>query len=1288
MAMDYVLSLAAEVGSVDDKSIKAAQKIVQNYFDSKKIELDFTTKATGKGLGTAMKTIQNGVNAAYANTVKRIKVAQEEIDKALSQGRTGSVLKLSADLKKLQLDLENVKNTAQETGIKLHDVGEIDIAAGSLATKLKTESVVMKSLEDALNSLSAAKQRYFQQQMAANEAREKGKNTHQELTDIYRQELVEAEEVVRQQMEVAKQHGLGEKAAEKYTKSIKNTNRELEKYQKKQEIAKLSQKKFVDGLKDGMNMFSGYQLGLRAVQAAVQLLARALNNAMEIIKELNKHMTDVQMVAMTSSEETAELADSYSKLAKQLGATTEEIAEGSVEWLRQGKTLEEVESLMEATMTMSKVGAISAADATEYLTSTLNGYKMSAQDAMSVVDKMSAVDLAAATSVEELALALQKTANMARTTGVELDEIIGMIATVSEVTRQAPEIIGTSFKTLFSRMTQVAAGKEIDDEGEKLNDVETTLNRAGIALRSSQNDWRDMYDVLSDVADKWKELDDTQRAQIATALGGTRQKEIVLALMENWDRVAKYVKISEQSAGSASEKMQYYLESIEGATKKLKATWEDFVYSKGTVKFITGIINLATSLLDVLNKIGSWFAKFGYTSEDFKKEADDTQSKIQDNIDRINEINAMSWQDKTSKIIEEKKALEEENAELERNLKLQREKEMSSLKKEISKGFGAEVTSKASGETTRYNAVDFEKFRGSAPVENYQIKVLGAEDAIKDYQELIRMVEESNSVTEEQQEKIDAVNNTYEYAIAKLKAMKEAYDNGVAGSRQLTDEERNLIQISDDLINALNDKRQATNEAEQALVSNAKKLIENEKDADKARAALTEFVKTEIILNSSKLDLSQQISELKAVAEAAGAATTAIGALGTVQSVIKGGQPFFQYNGKLYRSQQEALSDYWSDLSGLTKPGNYFTDSPIGVVGSGGSGSSDPNAGLKKAAQNQIKLLNKMKDKLNDIIDGINDKWDKEADALEKANDKLEQQIEYQKLLEAMAKAKTQKKMIYKDGRFQYLEDTEAISKAQSELDEFYRKKDLQDKKDNIEEQRKLELGDLEDQVKYLDKKIDYWNDYIDRLDTEFAAFMDIFDDFIEKQKAGYLNDLEALKRYVEEKETLAKRSAAASAAAMSGGGYGGSTAQNPSTGAPEKLPLGTGAANAAIIGANSVLNALNINKKHGAGGPKGGVKYKYAGGTTDAQGGLSMVGEHGAELRILNRGDGIIPADITKNLWKWGTIDPERIKTGSTGNIENYNIDVDNVNLPDVTNPEEFISGIRNLALQRAYNR
>ncbi|MBQ8538404.1 MAG: hypothetical protein IJ433_01990, partial [Ruminococcus sp.] len=49
-----------------------------------------------------------------------------------------------------------------------------------------------------------------------------------------------------------------------------------------------------------------------------------------------------------------------------------------------------------------------------------------------------------------------------------------------------------------------------------------------------------------------------------------------------------------------------------------------------------------------------------------------------------------------------------------------------------------------------------------------------------------------------------------------------------------------------------------------------------------------------------------------------------------------------------------------------------------------------------------------------------------------------------------------------------------------------------------------------------------------------------------------------------------------------------------------------------------------------------GGLK-QYAQGTTSATGGLSLVGEKGAELRILNQGDGIIPANITKNLWNMG---------------------------------------------------
>ena len=56
---------------------------------------------------------------------------------------------------------------------------------------------------------------------------------------------------------------------------------------------------------------------------------------------------------------------------------------------------------------LSKLGMMDAAQATELMTATLNGFKLTAEDALSVVDKLAAVDLAFATSSEEIAVALQ-----------------------------------------------------------------------------------------------------------------------------------------------------------------------------------------------------------------------------------------------------------------------------------------------------------------------------------------------------------------------------------------------------------------------------------------------------------------------------------------------------------------------------------------------------------------------------------------------------------------------------------------------------------------------------------------------------------------------------------------------------------------------------------------------------------------------------------------------------------------------------------------------------------------
>ena len=99
-------------------------------------------------------------------------------------------------------------------------------------------------------------------------------------------------------------------------------------------------------------------------------------------------------------------------------------------------------------------------------------------------------------------------------------------------------------------------------------------------------------------------------------------------------------------------------------------------------------------------------------------------------------------------------------------------------------------------------------------------------------------------------------------------------------------------------------------------------------------------------------------------------------------------------------------------------------------------------------------------------------------------------------------------------------------------------------------------------------------------------------------------------------------------------------------------------------------------------------IAGKYADGTMSARGGLSLVGEEGPELRVLKNGDGIIPADATKNLLSLSRFSAKDIIGAAKSNIMQYAFNISNLSLPNVHSPEDFIDGLRNMAYQYSFSR
>lgn len=145
-----------------------------------------------------------------------------------------------------------------------------------------------------------------------------------------------------------------ENQTEQVTDALRQANVTLETH-------KEGQKSLSDSVQSSVENFIKYQVAMEAINKITSEFTSA-------IYDMNQAMTQVRMVTMGSYEDTVALADSYTKLAKQLGTTTTTVAEGADAWLRQGYNAQEAMEMLKQSTTLAVVGQLDASEATDQLT--------------------------------------------------------------------------------------------------------------------------------------------------------------------------------------------------------------------------------------------------------------------------------------------------------------------------------------------------------------------------------------------------------------------------------------------------------------------------------------------------------------------------------------------------------------------------------------------------------------------------------------------------------------------------------------------------------------------------------------------------------------------------------------------------------------------------------------------------------------------------------------------------------------------------------------------------------
>lgn len=333
----------------------------------------------------------------------------------------------------------------------------------------------------------------------------------------------------------------------------------------------------------------------------------SLQQAYGYSKNLDRSLNEIRIVSEKSAEDMARFAEQANKAAKALSTTTTNYTDASLIYYQQGLTDQEVLDRTETTIKMANVAGTTAETASQQLTAIWNNFYDGSQSLEHYADVMVKLGAATASSSDEISEGIQKFAAVANTVGLSYEYAASALATVTAQTRESASVVGTAFRTLFSRIQGLTQGETLDD-GTTLNKYSQALATVGVQIKDTDGELKGMDEILDNLGSKWNTLAQDQKIALAETVAGVRQWTQLIALMDHWDFFKENLAMAQDADGTLEQQAEIYAESWEAARDRTKAAAEDIYDSLINPDFYIKVDDLITPLLsgtaDVIDAMG------------------------------------------------------------------------------------------------------------------------------------------------------------------------------------------------------------------------------------------------------------------------------------------------------------------------------------------------------------------------------------------------------------------------------------------------------------------------------------------------------------------------------------------------------------------------------------------------------------------------------------------------------------------------------------------------------------
>lgn len=177
-----------------------------------------------------------------------------------------------------------------------------------------------------------------------------------------------------------------------------------------------------------------------------------IKQAASEVTQLNTDITDLAKVSEQSVKQIYSDFSSYADIAKEMGGTISDTISATTAWAKNGYSIPDSKELARVSLLYKNVGNdITIDEANESLVSTLQGYKLAADDAEHIVDVFNEVSNNEAISSAGIGEALQRSAASFNAANTSLEQSVALVTATNSVL-QDPEKVGNMWKTVSARI--------------------------------------------------------------------------------------------------------------------------------------------------------------------------------------------------------------------------------------------------------------------------------------------------------------------------------------------------------------------------------------------------------------------------------------------------------------------------------------------------------------------------------------------------------------------------------------------------------------------------------------------------------------------------------------------------------------------------------------------------------------------------------------------------------------------------------------------------------------------